>query len=77
MDYLSKLSDIDLDAIGLERENNEVNIKIPDEANIYKMTLGRYLNTEDINKLLKNIYDRLFILSIGIIVFDKLVYYFV
>ena len=30
MDYLSKLSDIELDAIGLERENNEVNIKIPD-----------------------------------------------
>ena len=50
MDYLSKLSDIELDAIGLERENNEVKIKIPDEANIYKMTLGRYLNTEDINK---------------------------
>jgi len=50
MDYLSKFSDIDLDAIGLERENNEVKIKIPDEANIYKMTLGRYLNNEDINK---------------------------
>ena len=50
MDYLSKLSDIELDSIGLERENNEVNIKIPDEANIYKMTLGRYLNSEDINK---------------------------
>ena len=49
MDYLNKLSDKDLFEIGLIRKDNEVKIYIPNDANIYNMTLGGYLSKEHIN----------------------------
>ena len=49
MDYLNKLSDKDLFEIGLIRKYNEVKIYIPNDANIYNMTLGGYLSKEHIN----------------------------
>ena len=49
MDYLSKLSTSELFDIGLIRQNGKIEINIPPETNIYKMTLGNYLGDEYIN----------------------------
>ena len=49
MDYLSKLTNEELFEIGLIRQNGKIKINIPPETNIYKMTLGNYLNDENIN----------------------------
>jgi acetyl-CoA synthetase len=49
MDYLSKLSEEELFEIGLIRQNGKIEINIPPETNIYKMTLGNYLNDHNIN----------------------------
>ena len=49
MDYLSKLSEDELFEIGLIRQNGKIEINIPPETNIYKMTLGNYLNDHNIN----------------------------
>jgi len=49
MDYLSKLTNEELFEIGLTRQNGKIKINIPPETNIYKMTLGNYLNDENIN----------------------------
>ena len=49
MDYLSNLTNEKLFEIGLTRQNGKIKINIPPETNIYKMTLGNYLNDENIN----------------------------
>ena len=49
MDYLSKLTTQELFEIGLVKQNGKVEINIPPETNIYKMTLGNYLSDEYIN----------------------------
>ena len=49
MDYLSKLTTSELFDIGLIRQNGKIEINIPPETNIYKMTLGNYLDDEYIN----------------------------
>ena len=49
MDYLSKLSTSELFDIGLIRQSGKIEINIPPETNIYKMTLGNYLGDEYIN----------------------------
>ena len=49
MDYLSKLTNEELFEIGLTRQNGKIKINIPPETNIYKMTLGNYLNDKNIN----------------------------
>ena len=49
MDYLSKLSTSELFDIGLIRQSGKIEINIPPETNIYKMTLGNYLDDEYIN----------------------------
>jgi acetyl-CoA synthetase len=51
MDYLSKLSDDELFEIGLVKKNGSIEIEIPADANIYKMTLGNYLSNEDSKKI--------------------------
>ena len=51
MDYLSKLSDDELFEIGLVKKNGSIEIEIPADANIYKMTLGNYLNNEHSKKI--------------------------
>ena len=49
MDYLSELTTSELFDIGLIRQNGKIEINIPPETNIYKMTLGNYLCDEYIN----------------------------
>ena len=49
MDYLSELTTSELFDIGLIRQNGKIEINIPPETNIYKMTLGNYLGDEYIN----------------------------
>ena len=51
MDYLSKLSDDELFEIGLVKKNGGIEIEIPADANIYKMTLGNYLSNEHSKKI--------------------------
>ncbi len=51
MDYLSKLSDDKLFEIGLVKKNGSIEIEIPADANIYKMTLGNYLGNEHSKKI--------------------------
>ncbi len=51
MDYLSKLSDDELFEIGLVKKNGSIEIEIPADANIYKMTLGNYLSNEHSKKI--------------------------
>ena len=51
MDYLSKLSDDELFEIGLVKKNGSIEIEIPTDANIYKMTLGNYLSNEHSKKI--------------------------
>ena len=51
MDYLSKLSDDELFEIGLVKKNGSIEIEIPADANIYKMTLGNYLGNEHSKKI--------------------------
>ena len=51
MDYLSKLSDDKLFEIGLVKKNGSIEIEIPADANIYKMTLGNYLSNEHSKKI--------------------------
>ena len=51
MDYLSKLSDDELFEIGLVKKNGSIEIEIPADANIYKMTLGNYLSNEQSKKI--------------------------
>ena len=51
MDYLSKLSDDELFEIGLVKKNSSIEIEIPADANIYKMTLGNYLSNEHSKKI--------------------------
>ena len=51
MDYLSKLSDDELFEIGLVKKNGSIEIDIPADANIYKMTLGNYLSNEHSKKI--------------------------
>ena len=51
MDYLSKLSDDELFEIGLVKKNGNIEIEIPADANIYKMTLGNYLSNEHSKKI--------------------------
>lgn len=47
MSYLDQLSDIELKALRLEQNDGDVRIVIPQDANIYHMTLGRHLGPED------------------------------
>lgn len=47
MSYLDQLSDTELRALKLERQDNGVRIVIPQDANIYHMTLGRHLGAGD------------------------------
>ena len=51
MDYLTKLSDDELFEIGLVKKNGSIEIEIPADANIYKMTLGNYLSNEHSKKI--------------------------
>ena len=49
MDYLSEFTTSELFDIGLIRQNGKIEINIPPETNIYKMTLGNYLCDKYIN----------------------------
>ena len=51
MNYLSKLTDDELINIGLKRDKKSVKIIIPDDVNIYHMTLGNHLSIDRKNRL--------------------------